>query len=170
MKGIKKRGCYWGRFNPPHKGHINLIRKLSKKVDKLFVVIGSAQKKNTQRNPFSGQERVSMLKAYLREENIKGVKVFALPDKGTYSKSVDNLLKNAPKFNILFTDKKNIINAVGKRVKVRVFSRRGAISSTKIREAILNDKKYDYLTGRSVVKLISNFKGAKRIKRAYLKK
>ena len=62
MKTNKKIiGCYWGRFNPVHKGHVLLIKKLLKKVDELVIAIGSSQEKNTKRNPFSGNERKQMI-------------------------------------------------------------------------------------------------------------
>jgi len=55
------RGIYWGRFNPPHKGHLQLIKKILREVDNLIIVVGSAQEKNTKRNPFSGKERKKMI-------------------------------------------------------------------------------------------------------------
>ena len=44
-------GVYGGRFNPPHKGHIALAKRLVKKVDFLIVAVGSAKSRNTKRNP-----------------------------------------------------------------------------------------------------------------------
>ena len=68
-------GVYWGRFNPPHYGHLRLIKKLVREVDILIVAVGSAEDKNTKRNPFSGGERAQMMRAFLREEDVLRVKV-----------------------------------------------------------------------------------------------
>ena len=39
-------GMFVGKFLPPHKGHINAIKKASKLCDKLFVIVGSDEKHN----------------------------------------------------------------------------------------------------------------------------
>ena len=64
---MKKLTCLFiGRFQPLHKGHVNAIRELFKKYDKIVIAIGSTNKKNAE-NPFSFQERKSMLNASLRK-------------------------------------------------------------------------------------------------------
>ncbi|MBI4181398.1 MAG: adenylyltransferase/cytidyltransferase family protein [Candidatus Aenigmarchaeota archaeon] len=60
-------GVYWGRFNPPHRGHLRLMQRLLREVDTLVVAVGSAEQRDTRRNPFSGPERKRMLQAYIRE-------------------------------------------------------------------------------------------------------
>lgn len=170
MKTNKKIiGCYWGRFNPPHKGHILLIKKLLKKVSKLVIIIGSAQEKNTTRNPFSGNERKQMVQALLKEEKIPQNKytVIAIPDGKSFNGSVSNLLSKAPKFDVIFTDKKSIIKILEKKVPVQKIKRTGSISSTKIRDAIASDEAWKFLTVKSVARLILKFNGIKRIKKAY---
>jgi nicotinamide-nucleotide adenylyltransferase len=166
-----KTGVYWGRFNPPHKGHISLIENLLKKVDKLIIAIGSSKEKNTKRNPFNGKERKLMLVSYLKERkiNLDKVKIIEVPDGKSYESSVKNLLKLIPKFDVLFTDKKTIINLIEKKVEIQCIKRRGAISSTRIRDAIASNNKWEQLTGKSVAFLVKKLNGIKRIKRAYNK-
>lgn len=163
----KTVGVYWGRFNPPHKGHIALVKRLVKKVDLLIVAVGNAEGKNTKRNPFSGDERVEMLKSYLREQNIKVKDVVAVEDGSSWASSIDNLFEKCGKFDVLFTDHKTIARLVGNRVKVVGFGREGGISSTMIRGSIAKGGEWEDLTGKSVVRLIRRFDGIARIKRAY---
>ena len=162
-------GLYWGRFNPPHKGHITLIKKLLKKVDKLIIAIGSAQEKNTKRNPFSAEERRKMIQAYLEEKKInpKKFKIIIVNDGKTHNSSINNLLKKSGAFDILFTDKKMLIKLISKKIKVSKTKRAGTVSSTKIKEAIAKDSSWEKLTGRTVARLIKKFNGIKRIKKAY---
>ena len=162
-------GAYWGRFNPPHKGHMNLIKNLIKKVDTLLIVIGSAQHKNTKRNPFSGEERALMIKEYLKEENIPKDKVIPIPvpDGNTMNGSINNLFELCSKFDVLFTDKETIIKLIKNKVKVQRINRTGKISSTKIRNAIANDQDWQQYTGKSVAKIIKQINGIERIKNAY---
>ena len=67
-------GVYWGRFNPPHKGQLSVIRKLNENWN-LIVAIGSSDHRNERTNPFSGAERSRMLESYLKELKIWAVKV-----------------------------------------------------------------------------------------------
>jgi nicotinamide-nucleotide adenylyltransferase len=160
-------GVYWGRFNPPHKGHIALVKKLAKRVDRLIVAVGNAETRNTKRNPFSGDERVEMLKSYLREQNIEVKDVIAVKDGDSWAASIDNLFEKCGKFDVLFTDHKKIFKLVGGRAKVVSFQRECNISSTLIRDSIAKGEKWENLTGKSVVSLIREFDGIARIKRTY---
>jgi len=162
----KTVGVYWGRFNPPHRGHIALVKRLVKKVDLLIVAVGSAESKNTKRNPFSGDERVEMLRSYLRERNIKVKEVVAVKDGKSLTSAIDNLFEKCGKFDVLFTDHKTIAKLVGNRVKVVGFERKGDVSSTLIRDSIAKGEEWENLTGRSVVSLVRKFDGVARIKRA----
>ena len=65
LKNKLATGVYWGRFNPPHQGHLSVIRKFKDKCN-LVVAIGSSEHKNERTNPFSGAERKEMMEAYLR--------------------------------------------------------------------------------------------------------
>lgn len=161
------RGVYWGRFQPPHKGHLKLIRKLQKEVDTLIVAVGSAEFKNTRRNPFDGEERVRMMKAYLKEEGIRGVEVVPVRDGRSYSEAIKNLLASCPAFDVLFTDKETIIRLIGGRVKVRRIRRTGTLTSTKIRDAIAAGRRWEHLTGRSVARIVRKVDGVRRIREAY---
>ncbi|MBI4164012.1 MAG: adenylyltransferase/cytidyltransferase family protein [Candidatus Aenigmarchaeota archaeon] len=166
----KITGVYWGRFNPSHKGHLKLIKKILGEVDKLIIAIGAAEIKNTKRNPFNGKEKKKMMEAYFKESGIynKKITVIAIPDGKSFSSAVKNLFELCGKFDVLYTDKETIIKMVEKRVKVRRIHRTGSISSTKIRDAIANNRKWEHLTGRSVATLIKKFNGVQRIKKAYL--
>jgi len=163
----KKVGVIWGRFNPPHKGHVALVRRLAKKVDVLVIAVGGAEHNDTKRNPFSGKERVAMLKSYLREESIPVKSVIAIEDGRSRTSSIDNLFKKCGRFDILFTDHSWIANYVGGRAKVVGFRRRKGVSSTLVRDSIAKGREWESLTGKSVAALITKFNGIERIRRAY---
>jgi len=150
---------------------MRLIGNLLGRVDRLVIIIGSAQHRNTKRNPFSGKERAAMLKAYLKESKIAAgrVKIIALPDLATYNSSMKNILKAAGKLDILFTDKSAVIKAAKDKIRVKRIKRRGTVSSTRIRDAIAHGRKWTQLTGKSVARLVEKFDGIRRIKAAYSK-
>jgi nicotinamide-nucleotide adenylyltransferase len=181
---MKTAGFFWGRLNPPHKGHIKTIKRILKQVDNLIVVIGASQYKNTKNNPFSGEERKQMLEAYLKEEELdKNVKVIPLPDSEvSIQDDVRYVLNNTPKFDVAFSTheieeqltptkievEKTLEQELNKRnIKIFKFKRTGTLSSTKVREAIAYDKKWEHMTDKSVVKIIKELNGIERIKKAY---
>lgn len=169
MQNKRIVGIYWGRFNPPHKGHMQLIKKILKEVGRLIIAIGSAEFKDKKRNPFGGKERKAMMEGYLKEEKLspKKVKVIAVRDGTSFSSAIKNLFANCSPFDVLYTDKATIISLIGKKVKVKRFKRKGAISSTQIRGAIAEGRTWKHLTGRSVARLIKKYDGIERIKKAY---
>lgn len=162
-------GVYWGRFNPPHKVHMKVIKKLLKEVDLLIIAIGSSEFKNTKRNPFDGKERTLMIKAYLKEERVHGkVKVVTVRDGKSYSSAIKNLFSTCDFDVIFFSDEKNAMsNLMKNKIKIKKFKRKGAVSSTRIRDAIAKDKKWTHLTGKSVARLIEKMDGINRIKKTY---
>jgi nicotinamide-nucleotide adenylyltransferase len=181
---MKTTGFFWARLNPPHKGHIKIIKRILRQVDNLIVVIGSSQYKDTRNNPFSGEERKQMLEAYLKEEGLdKKVEIIPLPDSEvSIQDDVRYVLNNTPKFDVAFSTheieeqltptkievEKTLEQELKKRkIKIVKFKRMGTLSSTKIREAITHDKKWEHMTGKSVVKIIKELNGIERIKKAH---
>jgi nicotinamide-nucleotide adenylyltransferase len=63
-------GLYVGRFQPFHKGHLALVKAALAVVDKLYIVIGSAQESHTERNPFTAGERMLMIVKTLETEGL----------------------------------------------------------------------------------------------------
>ncbi|MEK6857287.1 MAG: adenylyltransferase/cytidyltransferase family protein, partial [Nanoarchaeota archaeon] len=42
-----KTGLFIGRFQPLHKGHVEVMKTLAETLDKLVIAIGSSNKSNT---------------------------------------------------------------------------------------------------------------------------
>lgn len=62
MKNKKdKIGLYIGRFQPFHKGHLNVVEEALNHCDKLIIAIGSAQEFGTEKNPFSFELRKELI-------------------------------------------------------------------------------------------------------------
>jgi cytidyltransferase-like protein len=168
---LKKKtgtGVYWGRFNPPHAGHLRVIQRLSEDW-KLIVAIGSSEHRNERTNPFSGAERKRMVESYLKELAVNGVRVVVLKDGPSPSWSIDNLIRRChPDVLFLSSEKEEMIELARRKVRVIPFRRTGRISSTRIRDSIAGgDASWRRLTGRSVAKLIGELDGIRRIQKAY---
>lgn len=61
-----------GRFHGLHIGHVKLIRSVISLSKRSIIFVGSAQERDTERNPFSIHMRMDMLKAVFHEEIIGG--------------------------------------------------------------------------------------------------
>lgn len=81
MKETIRWGVMLGRFQPLHNGHIELIKEILKENDKLLLIIGSANKEGTLRNPFEIELRKEWIDRYLDENCLTGVvRVLELAD------------------------------------------------------------------------------------------
>lgn len=65
-----KYSVFFGRFQLPHAGHIEVIKNALKNTQRLIIIIGSTDDKCTSRNPFSYTFRKKMLTDYLSEQNV----------------------------------------------------------------------------------------------------
>jgi len=162
-----KTGCFCGRFNPPHNGHLALVKRSLKKVDKLVIVIGRAHESGTKENPFSGKERMLMWKNYIKEHDLKNVRVMTIQKGKTTEERIQNLLGRV-KFDVLFASDERIRKASNGRFKVELIKNRiGRLSATQVREAIASGEAWEHLTGKSVAQTIKEIDGQARIERIF---
>lgn len=62
-----KTAVFIGRFQPPHRAHLETITRALSRFDRLIVVLGSAFCYPTPKNPFSAEEREAMIRESLGE-------------------------------------------------------------------------------------------------------
>lgn len=77
---MSKNGIFIGRFQPVHQGHIHAIGIAASQVDKLFILIGSANSCRSIKNPWTYSERASMLNKKLRTSGIKNFEIVPMND------------------------------------------------------------------------------------------
>ncbi len=63
-------GVFIGRFQPPHQTHIAVMLEALENVQKLIVVIGSAKNARSIKNPFTAEERQSLIQIALEQAGI----------------------------------------------------------------------------------------------------
>ena len=69
-----KTAVYPGTFDPPTKGHIDVIERALKIIDKVIIAVGD----NPEKKPlFSTEERIEMIKESIK--HLKNVEVEKLP-------------------------------------------------------------------------------------------
>ncbi|MBW3584189.1 MAG: nicotinamide-nucleotide adenylyltransferase [Euryarchaeota archaeon] len=92
-----------GRFQPPHQGHIHLLRSAASSAGSLVVAIGSADKSHSVRDPFTAGERIRMLHAALDEAGIKATHIIPVDDLGRYALWVAHVQAHCPPFDLVVT-------------------------------------------------------------------
>jgi bifunctional NMN adenylyltransferase/nudix hydrolase len=78
-------GVFIGRFQPLHLGHEHVIARTLEQVERLIVLVGSANVARDPRNPFTYAEREAMLRSAFRHEVAQGRLIIAPLDDHLYS-------------------------------------------------------------------------------------
>ncbi|MBN3726596.1 bifunctional nicotinamide-nucleotide adenylyltransferase/Nudix hydroxylase [Burkholderia sp. Ac-20379] len=73
-----------GRFQPPHRGHLNVLKAALAQAPRVCVLIGSTDRPRTIKDPFSFDERRQMLESLLDDSERARVKIVPVQD-STYN-------------------------------------------------------------------------------------
>jgi nicotinamide-nucleotide adenylyltransferase len=162
-------GLLVGRFQPFHFGHLAAVKFALKRVDYLYVVVGSAQKSHERDNPFTAGERISMIKSALDANGVDPSKWMAIPiaDADSHSVWVSSVESMVPKFDIVFTNDALtflLFEEEGIEVKPVPFLDRKSYSATNVRDRILERKDWKHLVPPQVARLVIRFGGVERVR------
>jgi bifunctional NMN adenylyltransferase/nudix hydrolase len=75
-----KTGIFIGRFQPAHQGHIHAIGVAASQVQKLYILVGSANQCRSIKNPWTFDERKQMLHLKLHNARITNYEIIPLND------------------------------------------------------------------------------------------
>ena len=162
-------GLFVGRFQPFHFGHLAAVKFALKRVDYLYVVVGSAQKSHERDNPFTAGERISMIKSALDGNGVDPSKWMAIPiaDADSHSVWVSSVESMVPKFDVVFTNDALtflLFKEEGIEVKSVPFLDRKRYSATNVRDRILERKDWQHLVPPQVARLVTRFGGVERVR------
>ena len=169
VERMNNRGLYVGRFQPFHKGHLEAVKEVLKKVEEIIIVIGSAQYSHNIHNPFTAGERIVMVRQALEAANVDYSKVWIVPvpDVHLHMLWVSALEGYTPQFNIVFSNepltRRLFMENKYKVKKIRFFERK-QYNSTSIREKMLTNERWEDLVPISVVEYISKIDGINRLR------
>jgi len=139
-------GLFIGRFQPFHLGHLEAMQFGLSHIENLWVGIGSSDKSNEKRNPFSADERKEMILSSLESTMLKRIKIFYIPDIYDHEKWTYHVDSIVPKYDIVFSNDDFTLTLYQKRgiktMKVPL-KEREKFSGTYIREMILTRKTWN---------------------------
>jgi nicotinamide-nucleotide adenylyltransferase len=164
----KSRDCLLiGRFQPFHKGHLEVVRAIAEDWDDIIIGIGSAQYSHTLENPFTAGERHLMISRTLHEEGIDNVFLVPIVDINRYAIWVSHVISMVPPFQIVFTNNpltKRLFHEAGYKVASSPMFNRAHYSGTEIRQRIASGNSWHHLVPAAVAQVIEEMGGDERLK------
>ena len=162
-------GLLIGRFQPFHLGHLSAVEYALKSVDKLWIVVGSADKSHEYRNPFTAGERIDMIKSTLDSYSIDAKRWHAIPvyDASIHYLWVMQVNMQVPYYDVVFTNEpftQLLFKEHGKSVMEVPLLNRSMLSGTEVRARIAEDRDWVSLVPEHVARVIDRVKGVERIK------
>jgi len=135
-------GLLIGRFQPFHLGHLDAVKFALSSVDELLIGIGSSNKLNEKRNPFTADERKQMIESSLDEVTLGKVKIYYIPDVNDHERWTWQIDEIVPKYDVVFSNDEFTHTLFGKR-GIKVISvplkQREVLSGTDIRVKVRDD-------------------------------
>ncbi len=138
-----------GRFQPFHIGHLDVVKQVLGRHQKIIIGIGSAQYAGTAKNPFSSSVRAKMIRDALRRVKISVRKftIVKIPDIHDDSRWVAHVEKLVPRFGAVWSGTPKVQKLFRKNKMHAVVSPKFnlAVSGTKIRRLMWQKKSWRHL-------------------------
>lgn len=165
-----------GRFQPFHNGHLDVVKHILKENERVVIVIGSAEKNFLPENPMTAGERFQLIDDALKEAKIPAEKYCIIPVRNVnnYALWVNHINVYVPPYTKIYTGS-SIVKACyeGKYCKpgdknkigpeIIQVDRKIKISATKVREAMLKNKKWEDMVPKAVAKNLTEWHIPKRL-------
>jgi nicotinamide-nucleotide adenylyltransferase len=163
-------GLFIGRFQPFHLGHLATAKFALDNVERLVIVIGSAQRSHEMRNPFTAGERIQMIKDSLdadSEVDVKRILIIPVPDIDVHSLWVHQIDILVPKYEAVFTNDpftQMLFKEKGTEIIEPLLQQRKVLSGTEIRSRMAKDEEWKKLVPLQTAITIEDIQGVQRIK------
>jgi len=160
-------GLLIGRFQPFHLGHLDAVLFGLSRTENLFVGIGSSNKSNERKNPFSAEERTEMIISSIESSIIDRLKIFDIPDVDNHEKWTFEIDQIVPKYAVVFSNDEYTKTLFEKRkidVIPVVMKDREKFSGTNVRQLITDDKNWQDLVPRGARKVLDKINAIERLK------
>ena len=163
------RGLLVGRFQPFHRGHLEIVRKIrgERPDDPLILAIGSAQESYTWENPFTASERFDMIRQAAEEANLARIEIVPVPDIHQHALWVRYLEELLPPFDRIYTNNpltESLFRAASYDVVNPTLFDRTHLEGAKVRAALAVDREWEKLVPPAVVKILVKLEAVGRLR------
>lgn len=143
-----------------------MTRRILENFDQLIIGVGSAQYSHTRDNPFSYEERSTMIGLALEMEGLDG-RILPIDDVHNHSTWVSFVESVVPSFGVVFSNDPltiKLFQEKGHDVRGLPLHNREDLSGTEIRERMASGRDWENLVPTAVADYIKDIKGAERVK------
>ncbi|MDE1861296.1 MAG: nicotinamide-nucleotide adenylyltransferase [Thaumarchaeota archaeon] len=159
-------GLLIGRFQPFHIGHLAAVKFALSRVEKLWIGIGSSNRSNEKRNPFTADERRQMILGSIDEDIRRRVEIYNVPDIGDHERWTYHVDSIVPRYDVVFSNDDFTLSLYRKRgvevVEVPLLQRE-TVSGTNIREMIAAGRDWGELVPEGTRKVLLGIGAQKRL-------
>ncbi len=157
-----------GRFQPFHKGHLELSKQILHDCGELIVAIGSAQFNYSYTDPFTAGERVTMAHAALMESNLDLSRCYIIPviNDENNARWFAHLKSLVPDFDIIYSGNDFVKNLVSGRTNFLKpkFNKKKVYNGTNIRRLMPTSNLWREYVPKSVEEVIEKIDGINRLR------
>ncbi len=158
-----------GRFQPFHHGHLKVMVEVLENVGHIIIGIGSAQYSGSVDNPFSYEERKTMIEKSMKMESIDASRysIHPIDDIHDYPKWVAHVKKAIPHFDLVYTRSdltKRLFTEAGMEIREPSLYDRERYSGTGIRRRMIHGEKWRELVPTGTGQVIDSVDGVSRLK------
>jgi nicotinamide-nucleotide adenylyltransferase len=161
------KALFLGRFQPFHKGHLQVVKECLSRFQKVFIGIGSSQYEHTLENPFNVEERRHMIEKTLEDEHITSYKIFIIPDIHNYPHWVAHVEQLVPIFDVVVANNDltmQLFREKGYEIyQPRIYSRE-VYCGREIRRRMINDEPWRDFVPDAVYRYLVDIKASQRMK------
>ena len=163
-----KVGILIGRFQPLHKGHVNAIEFARNNSERLFVIVGSAEKSNQERNPFSFEERKRMIGLALKGKKLQdNISIVPINDARNHTEWIKSIKNTIGEYNLIFTNDElteKLFKEEGAEVLNVPLQDRNELSATEVRKRLELDKEWESLVTPEIARYLKEINAVERMK------
>ena len=160
-----KKGLILGRFQPFHLGHLSVIQEILNDQMEPIICIGSAQEENTKNNPFTTEERKTMIKTVMNNLGCD-YEMYEITDIHNNDKYVSYLEKLVPEFDAIYSGNslvQRLFKAAGYRVVEPKVINREVWEGAAIRQAMTEGDDWETAVPPQIVDLIHDLNGIEKL-------
>ena len=157
-----------GRFQPLHKGHVEAIEFAKNNSDKLYIIVGSAEKSNQKRNPFSFEERKRMIELAINEKELQdNISIVPINDANNHTEWISSIKNTIGEYNLIFTNDE-LTERLFKKEEKEVINvpliERKVLSATEVRNRLELDKEWKSLVIPEIADYLTEINAVERMR------
>ncbi|MFQ6127656.1 MAG: nicotinamide-nucleotide adenylyltransferase [Thermoplasmata archaeon] len=157
-----------GRFQPFHRGHLAMVKRILEEHNGITFGVGSSQFKDTQKNPFSFEERARMIRSAMEREGFEDYDIVAIRDLNDDELWVKQVKELIPNLFLIYSNDPLTVRLFRERgfdVRVMPLVERNSLSGTKVRKRILDNTNWEEFVPPPVRDILVEIEGPERIRR-----